>query len=105
MPRLIPCQDETAIELGELIEALNDPRYKGTLEPDPFAAELLTEGAAQEGVLILRVAGKIATEQGKERLEREHLTRSVERIQALLDKHAAAPPVKKAPATISTIGQ
>ncbi len=27
MPRIIPCQVETAIELGELIEALNDPRF------------------------------------------------------------------------------
>jgi len=85
-----------------LSEALNDPRYKGTLEPDPFAAELLTEGAAQEGVLILRMAGKIATEQGKERLEREHLTRSAERIQTLLDKHAAAPPVKKGATAIAS---
>ena len=37
-----------------LSEAINDPKYKGTTEPDPFAAELLTEGAAQMGVLILR---------------------------------------------------
>jgi hypothetical protein len=27
MPRIIPCRDETAIELGDLIEALNDPRF------------------------------------------------------------------------------
>ena len=48
-----------------LSEAINDPKYKGTIEPDPFAAELLTEGAAQEGVLILRVAGTSPTEEGE----------------------------------------
>ena len=78
-----------------LSEALNDPKYKGTIEPDPFAAELLTEGAAQEGVLILRVAGRVAEEEGKDRLELAHLAKSVQRIQAKLDKHAALPPAKK----------
>ena len=58
-----------------LSEALNDPKYKGTIEPDPFAAELLVEGAAQFGVLVLRVAGTIAGEEEKDRLERAHLTK------------------------------
>jgi len=79
-----------------LSEAINDPKYQGTLEPDPFAAELLTEGAAQEGVLILRVAGLVAAEEEKDRLEFAHLEKSVKRIQTLLDKHAKLPPVKKA---------
>ena len=83
-----------------LSEALGDPKYKGTIEPDPFAAELLTEGAAQMGVLVLRVAGLIAESEGKERLEKEHLTKALQRIQTLLDKHAALPPVKKAKASI-----
>jgi hypothetical protein len=78
-----------------LNEVIDDPDFKGTIEPDPFAAELLTEGAAQEGVLILRVAGHIASEEGKDRLELAHLTKAVQRIQKLLDKHAAAPPAKK----------
>lgn len=85
-----------------LNEALNDPAYKGTIEPDPFAAELLVEGAAQEGVLILRVAGFIATEEEKDRLEVAHLTKALTRIQTLLDKHAAAPPVKKAKTSIAS---
>ncbi|MEO8379031.1 MAG: CRTAC1 family protein [Acidobacteriota bacterium] len=79
-----------------LSEAINAPGFRGTLEPDPFAAELLTEGAAQQGTLILRVAGMIASEEGKERLELAHLGKSVQRIQQLLDKHASAPPVTKA---------
>lgn len=85
-----------------LSEALNDPHYKGTIEPDPFAAELLVEGAAQFGVLVLRVAGTIATEQDKDRLEGAHLTGALTRIQKLLDKHAAAPPVKKTKTTIAS---
>ena len=85
-----------------LKEVLNDPKYKGTLEPDPFAAELLTEGGAQMGTLILRVAGKIATSEGKDRLDRTHLTRSVAQIQRLLDKNASMPPVKKNAVTIAS---
>src|SRR5436190_6175136 len=80
-----------------LNEALSDPKYPGTLEPDPFEAELLTEGAAQEGVLILRVAGRFAEAEGAERLTRNHLHKSLKAIQTMLDKHASMPPEKKAP--------
>jgi enediyne biosynthesis protein E4 len=85
-----------------LSEVLNDPGYKGTLEPDPFAAELLTEGAAQMGVLVLRVAGNIATAEGKDRLEGAHLTKSLKEIQRLLDKNASLPPAKKARTAIAS---
>jgi len=85
-----------------LNEVLNDPSYKGTIEPDPFAAELLTEGGAQMGTLILRVAGKIATAEQKDRLDRTHLTRSVKTIQTLLDKNASLPLAKKATTTIAS---
>jgi hypothetical protein len=78
-----------------LSEAINAPDFRGTLEPDPFAAELLTEGAAQEGVLILRVAGMIASEEQKQRLEASHLEKAVRRIQTLLDRHAEAPAAKQ----------
>jgi hypothetical protein len=79
---------------------LNDPKFKGTIEPDPFAAELLTEGGAQMGTLILRVAGRFAERDGAQRLNRTHLTKAVARIQELLDKNASLPPVKKASKTI-----
>ena len=85
-----------------LNEVLNDPKYKGTLEPDPFAAELLTEGAAQMGVLILRVAGNLATADGLDRLDRAHLKQALVRIQTLLDKHAALPPAKNVKAAIAS---
>jgi len=85
-----------------LSEVLKDPQYKGTMEPDPFAAELLTEGGAQMGTLILRVAGNFATEEGKDRLDHTHLTKAVQRIQTLIDKNAAMQPVKKATTTIAS---
>lgn len=83
-----------------LQEALNDPKYKGTLEPDPFAAELLVEGAAQFGVLALRLAGSVAKAEGVERLTHQHLEQGLVRIQKLLDKHAAMPAPKKKPSAI-----
>jgi len=83
-----------------LNEVLKDPNYAGTLEPDPFAAELLTEGAAQEGVLILRLAGKFAEAENADRLNRTHLTKALAKIQTLIDKHASVPAAKKAPETI-----
>jgi hypothetical protein len=85
-----------------LSEVIKNPAYKGTLEPDPFAAELLTEGGAQMGTLILRVAGNFATKEGKDRLDRTHLRRSVAAIQALLDKNASMPPAKKPVTTIAS---
>lgn len=85
-----------------LSEAINDPNYKGTLEPDPFAAELLTEGAAQMGVLLLRVAGSMAAAEEKERLELAHLGKALVRIQTLLDKHAATPAPKKTKTAIAS---
>jgi hypothetical protein len=85
-----------------LNEVLNDPKYKGTLEPDPFAAELLTEGGAQMGTLILRVAGKIATAEGKDRLDTTQLAKSMKTIQTLLDKNAALPQAKKVTTTIAS---
>jgi hypothetical protein len=85
-----------------LSEVLNDPKYKGSIEPDPFAAELLTEGAAQMGVLILRVAGNIATKEGMDRLDSADLTKALEQIQKLLDRNASMPPVKSASSAIAS---
>lgn len=88
-----------------LSEALFDPTYSGTLEPDPFAAELMAEAVAQFAVLTLRVAGQAADAEAAAveaaagaanasapRLKVEHLEKSLQRIQALLDRNAQAPP-------------
>src|SRR5436190_15245384 len=85
-----------------LSEAINDPNYKGTIEPDPFAAELLTEGAAQMGVLVLRVAGGVAESESRERLQLGDLEKSLKIIQAKLDKHASMPAPKKTAAAIAS---
>jgi hypothetical protein len=52
--------------------------------------------------LILRVAGMIAAEEGKARLERSHLEKAIKRIQSLLDKHASAPPSKQGSAAVAS---
>ncbi|HEU4521315.1 MAG TPA: CRTAC1 family protein, partial [Thermoanaerobaculia bacterium] len=88
-----------------LSEALRDPDYKGTLDIDPFAAELLTEGAAQMGTLILRVAGTIAHEEGAERLDRTHVPKAVAKIQSMIDRHAAIAPAAKSATTIASAPQ
>ena len=75
-----------------LDQVVTDPNYRGTLEPDPFAAELLVEGIAQFGVLVLRMAGEEARAVEAPRLGVEHLTSALLRIQALLDRHAQLPP-------------
>ena len=51
---------------------LEEPDFAGTLEPDPFAAELLAEHIAQFGVLVLRVTGTVAKSAGAERLHPDH---------------------------------
>jgi len=61
--------------------ALKDHLRELSLEPDPFAAELLVEGIAQFGVLALRVAGMKAKEEGVDRLKVEHLTNAFQDIQ------------------------
>src|SRR5215212_357360 len=85
-----------------LSEAINNPNYKGTIEPDPFAAELLTERAAQTGVPVLRVAGNIAESQERDRLQLSDLEQSLKTIQAKLDKHASMPAPKKKSVVIAS---
>lgn len=85
-----------------LKEVLRDPAYRGTLEPDPFAAELLVEGVAQFGVLVLRIAGNVASDEGKARLEVAHLAKALKRIQSLLDRNARAPAPKPGPGRIAS---
>ncbi|HWW62083.1 MAG TPA: hypothetical protein VN181_12005, partial [Thermoanaerobaculia bacterium] len=75
-----------------LDEALKDPKYKGTLEPDPFAAELVVEGAAQFGVLVLRVAGQFAEAENSQYLSTAQLQNALTKIQTLLDRNAKMPP-------------
>lgn len=83
-----------------LSEALFDPKYPGTVEPDPFAAELMVEGVAQFAVLTLRLAGVEADRDGSPRLKVEHVEAGLRRIQTLLDANRLAPPARAAGATV-----
>jgi len=65
-----------------------------SLEPDPFAAELLVEGIAQFGVLALRLAGIEAKEQGQKQLNVDNLIKALKEIQQRVDVHKKAPPLK-----------
>jgi hypothetical protein len=64
-----------ALESGEL----DDLR-----EPDPFAAELVAEGVAQLGVLVLRIAGRLSQEDGAQFLRTTDIQAAAVEVQRLL---------------------
>ena len=70
---------------------IEDPTFRGRVEPDPFAAELITENIAQYGVLLLREAGRISKEQGHEYLHPDSIGQALVAIQAKIDAHARTP--------------
>ena len=72
--------------------ALDNPDLGLRLEPDPFAAELVVEGAAQFGVLVLRMAGLAARGADAESLELAHLESGFAEIQRRVDAHTTAAP-------------
>lgn len=87
-----PRAERIVIEAYDL-DAFRDPGVhwlylQGAIEPNPFAAELVVEGAAQFGVLALRVAGRVAKEKDSPRLELAHLEDALRRIQGWIDRHA-----------------
>ncbi len=84
--------------------ALQDHGAKLSIEPDPFAAELLVEGIAQFGVLVLRVAGMKAKKAGDKRLKVSHLQASLEDIQRRITLHAKAKPASKAKTSLASSG-
>jgi hypothetical protein len=76
--------------------ALQDHAAKLSVEPDPFAAELLVEGIAQFGVLVLRVAGITAKEKGDKQLNAHHLELALKEIERRILAHRKAKPRAKA---------
>lgn len=64
---------------------IDNPKYKGALELDPFAAELLVENVAQFGVLLLRVTGMVAKQAGSERLHPEQIGKAFQLIQSRIN--------------------
>ncbi len=75
-----------------LQHAIENPNYKGALEPDPFAAELLVENVAQFGVLLLRATGMISKQQSSARLHPSQIEKAFQLIQARVHAHANVPP-------------
>ena len=68
----------------KLIEfVLDNPDFAGTLEPDPFAAELLAEGIAQFGVLLWRVGGHEVEKANESHLSPELLQIAMNTIREL----------------------
>jgi len=65
---------------------VNSGRCSVTMEPDPFAAELIAEGMAQYGVLVLRMAGNLAKKEGDYPfLMGSHILRSADLVRSLAD--------------------
>lgn len=54
-------------------QVIDHPSMNLRTDADPFAAELLAEGVAQMGVLVFRVAGGIAREEGAPALAASHV--------------------------------
>jgi hypothetical protein len=70
---------------------IDDPKWRGKLEVDPFAAELITENIAQFGVLVLRETGRLSQDYGNDSLRTEVVADALKSIQARIDAHAKAP--------------
>lgn len=87
---------DSGIHWRYLQYVIEDPKYKGALEPDPFAAELLVENVAQFGVLALRTTGMVAKQAGAASLQPSHLDRALRTIQQKIDAHAQAKPTDSA---------
>lgn len=71
-----------------LKNAINQPSFELYIEPDPFAAELLTENIAQYGVLLLREAGTLAKQVNATSLSTEHLIAARKLIADKTKRHA-----------------
>lgn len=87
--------------LQSAIESVN---YRGVLEPDPFAAELLVENIAQYGVLLLRATGMVAKLEGSERLLPDHIEKGFRLIQDKIKAHANVKPTSVADMPLSSSG-
>lgn len=73
-----------------LKNAINQANFELYIEPDPFAAELLTENIAQYGVLLLREAGTLAKTSDSAVLSVSHLQSAQQLIVSKTERHAKA---------------
>lgn len=70
-----------------LLQAIQHPDFKLYIDPNPFAAELLVENIAQYGVLLLRVAGRIAKDNKDQSLKAEYLIKASQFIKQHVALH------------------
>ncbi|QSX36017.1 CRTAC1 family protein [Shewanella sedimentimangrovi] len=85
-----------------LREALKDLGDRIKLETDPYAAELLSEGIAHYGVLLLREAGELGKAQQKEALSSALVTEAYKQIEAeIAAYHAYKVPASPAKGIVS----
>ncbi|MCP5102636.1 MAG: CRTAC1 family protein [bacterium] len=75
--------------------ALQDHLNELSIEPDPFAGELLVEGIAQFGVLALRMAGMEAKAKGDKQLNTAHLETALRDIRQRVARHSTVKPAAK----------
>ncbi len=75
------------------------------LEPDPFAAEMIVEGVAQFGVLVLRMAGQIAKQAGADHLHVDHIASAFKDIQARIGENSRTPAPAKGTDTLGSSAQ
>lgn len=68
--------------------AIRDPSFSATLQPDPFALELIVENIAQFGVLSLRVAGEVGKQQDASHLSAQFYADGLVVIQKRISEHA-----------------
>lgn len=84
--------------------ALQNPQLDVPLEADPFAAELIAEGIAQFGVLVFRLSGIRAKQEGAAVVNADHLRWSVQNIRERSQAHAQTPPPKEGQDTLVSAG-
>lgn len=84
--------------------AVQDHLKELEIEPDPFAAELLVEGIAQFGVLVLRLAGMEAKAEGEKQLKVTHLEKALKEIERRAALHAKAKGLSKTKDVLASSG-
>lgn len=85
-----------------LKNAINQDSFKLYIEPDPFAAELMTENIAQYGVLLLREAGMLAKASPSNLLSAEHIKHASALIKDKVARHKVTPELNNSDEVIAS---
>ncbi|MDJ0840127.1 MAG: CRTAC1 family protein [Acidobacteriota bacterium] len=88
---------DSGIHWQFLRSTIRNPSLGVTIEPDPFAAELIVEGVAQYGVLLFRLMGDTARAENAPAITAGHIQKALQAVQGLAKRHASAPPLAEGP--------